>query len=120
MRSSALVEHCMELLAPLGSVRARRMFGGYGLYVDEVFIAIVAFERLYLKADAVSRERFAAAGCEPFTYDAHGKSVMLGYWAAPADAMDSPALMEPWARMALQAALTARATGPAIKHKRKR
>ncbi len=99
----------MELLAPLGAIRVRRMFGGWGLYADGLFIALIAFDRLYLKADAQSRERYAAAGCEPFRYDAGGKQQSLNYWTAPADALDSPALMAPWARLALQAALTARA-----------
>ncbi len=31
----------------------------------------------------------------------------MGYYSAPDDAMESPALMAPWARRALQAALTA-------------
>jgi DNA transformation protein len=103
------VAHCIELLAPLGAVRSRRMFGGWGLYVDDLFIALIAFDRLYLKADEASRPRFAAAGCEPFVYDAAGKSVSLGYWTAPAEALESPALMGPWARGALQVALAARA-----------
>ena len=105
----ALVDHCTELLAPLGTVRAKRMFGGHGLYLDELFVALIAFERLYLKADDTTRERFRAAGCEPFVYDANGKSVSLGYWTAPPEAMESPALMQPWARLALEAALRARA-----------
>jgi DNA transformation protein and related proteins len=105
----ALVDHCCELLAPLGPVRVRRMFGGFGFYVDGLFLAIIAWERLYLKVDADSRERFVAAGCEPFVYDAKGQGVTLGYYSAPAEAMDSPALMAPWARLALQAALSARA-----------
>ena len=58
----ALVDHCLELLAPLGAVRARRMFGGHGLYIDDLFVAIIAFDRLYLKADEATRERFAGAG----------------------------------------------------------
>ncbi len=103
------VAHCTELLAPLGAVRVRRMFGGFGLYVDELFVAIIASERLYLKAGPDVRERFAAAGCEPFVYSADGQQVALGYWSAPADAIESPALMQPWARLALQAALAARA-----------
>ena len=103
------VSHCVELLATLGAVRVRRMFGGWGLYVDELFIAIIAFERLYLKADANSRHAFEMAGCEPFVYDAKGQAVSLGYWTAPADALDAPGLMEPWARRAMQAALAARA-----------
>ncbi len=105
----AFVAHCMELLSTLGTVRVKRMFGGWGLYADDLFVAIIAFERLYLKAGPDAREAYAAAGCEPFVYSSDGKSVALGYWSAPADAMDSPALMLPWARLALQAALAARA-----------
>lgn len=104
-----LVEHCRELLAPLGAVRVKRMFGGHGFYVDELFIALIAFGRLYLKADASTRTRFEAAGCEPFVYDGKGKPVTMSYFTAPEDAMESPALMQPWARLALEAALRARA-----------
>ena len=103
------VIHCTELLAPLGAVRVKRMFGGWGLYADEVFVAIIGGDRLFLKTSAETRPAFEAAGCEPFVYDSKTGSIALGYWSAPADAMDSPALMEPWARRALQAALAARA-----------
>lgn len=110
---AALIDHCIELLSPLGAVRARRMFGGHGLYVDELFIAIIAFDRLYLKTDETTRERFATAGCEPFVYQAKGRDqVTLGYWTVPAEAMESPQLMQPWARLAIAAALRARAAKP--------
>ena len=61
-QSDPLVDHCLELLAPMGEARARRMFGGYGLTLDGLFLAIIAFDRLYLKADdadthAVRRRR---------------------------------------------------------------
>lgn len=105
----ALVAHCLELLAPLGRVRARRMFGGHGLYVDDLFVALIAFDRLYLKADAQTRPRFEAAGCVPFVYDGQGKAVTMGYFTAPEDAMESPAYMQPWGRLALDAALRAKA-----------
>jgi DNA transformation protein len=36
----------------------------------------------------------------------------MSYWTVPAEALDAPPLMEPWARLALQAALTARAAKP--------
>ena len=111
--SQALVDHCLELLAPLGMVRAKRMFGGHGLYVDELFIALVVFERLYLKVDAQTQPAFSAAGCEPFVYDGKNKPITVSYWTVPADAMESPALMQPWARQAMAAALRARAAKPA-------
>jgi DNA transformation protein and related proteins len=110
--SQALVDHCLELLAPLGAVRAKRMFGGHGLYVDELFIALIAFDRLYLKVDAQTQPAFVKAGCEPFVYDGKGKPVTMSYWTVPAEAMESPHLMEPWARQAIAAALRARAAKP--------
>lgn len=115
-----LVAHAVELLAPAGAVRVRAMFGGHGLYVDDLFVAIVAFERLYLKADAATRERFAAAGCAPFVYETAGGSVSLGYFTAPDDAMESPALMQPWIRLAIEAAVRARAAKPSAAAKKPR
>jgi DNA transformation protein and related proteins len=105
--------HCLELLAPLGTPRARRMFGGRGLYVDDVFVALISSERLYLKTDADTHARFEAAGCEPFTFQTSGGPMTTSYFSAPDDAMESPALMQPWARLALEAALRARAAKPA-------
>jgi DNA transformation protein and related proteins len=110
--SNALVDHCLELLSPLGTVRAKRMFGGHGLYVDELFIALIAFERLYLKVDATTQPAFVNAGCEPFVYDGKGKPITMSYWTVPAEAMESPHLMDPWARQAIAAALRARAAKP--------
>lgn len=116
---SGLADHCIELLSTLGTARARRMFGGHGLYIDDLFVGLISSrERLYLKADAGSRARFEAAGCEPFQYERGGElRTMPGWWTAPAEAMESPALMEPWARLALKAALEARAQAPAAKKK---
>jgi len=110
--SPEFVAHCTELLAPLGAVRVRRMFGGHGFYIDELFAALIAGERLYLKVDTQTRPLFEAAGCEPFIYDSSGKNVSLGYFSAPEEAMESPPLMLPWARHALSAAVRARAAKP--------
>jgi DNA transformation protein len=107
--SAALVDHCLELLASLGAARAKRMFGGWGLYLDELFIALIAFDRLYLKVDSQTRAAFEAAGCEPFVYDGKGSPVTMSYWSVPAEAMESRELMQPWARQAIEAALRARA-----------
>jgi DNA transformation protein len=105
----ALVEHCLELLAPLGAASAQSMFGGHGLRIDGVFMALVADERLYLKVDNQTRAQFAAADCRPYIYTGRGKPIAMSYWAVPAQAMDSPAQMRPWARLALDAALRAAA-----------
>ncbi len=101
--------YCTELLAPSGEVRSKRMFGGYGLYVDDVFVAIIVGDALYLKADEQSRDCFEAAGGRRFEYARQGKQQGLGFWTVPAEAMDSPALMRRWVQLALEAGLRARA-----------
>jgi len=102
--------YCVELLGSLGPTRSRRMFGGHGFYVDDVFIALIFEERLYLKADDATRARFEQAGCQPFVYEGgQGKSVSISYYTAPDEAMESPALMRPWARLAMEAGLRAAA-----------
>lgn len=106
------VAYCLELLASAGPVRARRMFGGHGVYLDDLFVAIVVDDCLYLKADAQTRPLFETAGCLPFTYEAAGKRTSISYFSAPDEAMESPPLMRPWARHALSAALRARAAKP--------
>jgi DNA transformation protein len=111
-RLPELVAHALELLAPAGRVRARAMFGGHGIYVDDLFVALVAFDRLFLKADAQTRARFEAAGCKPFVYDGGGKPITMAYFTAPDEAMESPEAMQPWARLAIAAALRARAARP--------
>jgi DNA transformation protein len=107
-----LLTHVTELLSSIGRVRHRRMFGGYGFYVDDIFVAIIARDRLYLKVDDATRAAFEAAGCEPFVYDSAGQFVALGYFSAPEEAMESPPMMRPWALQALSAALRARAPKP--------
>jgi DNA transformation protein len=110
------VELCLELLAALGSVRSRRMFGAHGLYADGLFIGIVASDRLYLKADAETKLQLEAAGCEPFVHVARGRRVEMNFWTVPAEAMESPAQMLPWGRLALQAAHAARKP-PAVRRR---
>jgi DNA transformation protein len=110
MAHEALAEHCIELFSPLGHARARRMFGGQGLYVDDLFIALIADGRLYLKTSEATRQTYADAGGQPFVYPGseHKPTVVMSYWTPPAEALESPALMMPWARLAIEAALAAR------------
>jgi len=107
-----LVEHCTELLGSIGTCTSRRMFGGYGFYIDGLFVALIAYERLFLKTDANSRPQFEAAGGEAFVFHKEGEAIATSYFSAPEQAMESPALMQPWARLALEAALRARAAKP--------
>jgi DNA transformation protein len=104
----AYIEHCIELLQPLGPVRPLRMFGGHGLYVDGLFMALVIENQLYLKTDDATRGRFVEAGCEPFSYATKtGERQVTSYYRPPEETLESPPLMLPWARLGFEAALRA-------------
>ena len=103
--SDDFVDYVMELFGPFGTVGARRMFGGHGVYLDGLMFAIVSEDTLYLKADEMNRIEFEQAGCEIFGYARKGRRATLNFFRAPADAMESPELMLPWARTAYAAAL---------------
>jgi DNA transformation protein len=106
------IEYLKELFAGFGDISARAMFGGHGLYHDGVIIGIVIDDAVYLKVDAQTREVFEAAGCAPFIYDMKGKPLPMSYWSVPAEAMDSPHAMRPWAQRAYEAALRKPAKRP--------
>ena len=74
------VAHCLELLSALGRPRAKRMFGGHGIYVDERFMALATGHQLFLKTDALNRQAFEQAGCQPFEFaGADGQRVVMSY-----------------------------------------
>lgn len=107
--------YCIELFASLvprtgiAGIATKRMFGGTGFSIDGKTFAIIAMDQLWLKVDDESRSEFEQAGCQIFTYDMAGKPRSMSYYTVPDDAMESAALMAPWAEHAWGAALRAAA-----------
>ncbi len=104
----ALIDTVLASLLPLGPVRARAMFGGWGLFLDDAMFGLIAGERLYFKVDAETEPRFAAAGAQPFTYARRGARVAMSYREIPGAGLDAPAALLPWAELGLEAARRAR------------
>ena len=107
-KRSEFVEFTIEQMAPLAGIRVRAMFGGFGVYQDDLMFAIIVDDSLYFKADAATRGDFTALGLNPFTYSARGKTVTLQYYAAPPEVFESSETMQEWARLAIGAALRQR------------
>lgn len=107
-KRSDFVDHVVDTMRAFGRVESKPMFGGWGLYHDGVFFALVAEEALYFKADAENAPQFDAAGLVPFVYESKvGERIVMSYRQAPPEALEDPVAMEKWSRLGYAAALRA-------------
>jgi len=113
------VQHLLDLMRGFAAVRARRMFGGHGLYRDDIMFALLADGDLYLKVDEQSRDVFVKRDLRAFTFSAKGRTVSLSYHEAPAEALEDEAVMAQWCRLAWEAALRSKAPGAGAKRARR-
>ena len=119
--SAGFLDHLRELMRAGGrTVTSRAMFGGHGITVDGLFVAIVDDDVVYLRCDDASRAEFASLDLPPFEYETKdGNRQAMSYRRAPDEALESAHAMAPWVRSALGAALRAAATPPSRKAKRR-
>ena len=98
----------LEQLGRVTRPSARRMFGGVGIYADDLFFAVVADDQLYFKVDDTNRPDFEAADMEPFRpYDDERS---MSYWSVPIDVLEDPDMLREWVEKAVDVARRARKT----------
>src|SRR5580765_3693854 len=88
-------------------IRARSMFGGVGIYSGELFFALLANDTLYLKVDDSNRPDFEARGMGPFLPFGDERDKMQ-YYEVPADLLDDPDALRPWAEKSIRIAAAKR------------
>jgi DNA transformation protein len=105
---SGFVDQLEEVFTRFGAIEARRMFGGYGVYHDDLMFGLVVDDVLYLKADKHSSDAFSRRGLPRFEYERGGKKIKLSYYQAPDEIFDDAMQAKEWASRAFEAALRAR------------
>ncbi|MEZ5895102.1 MAG: TfoX/Sxy family protein [Parvularculaceae bacterium] len=106
--SATAIDHAKELFSPFGEIRVRKMFGGAGVYCDDLFFAIMDDEAIYLKVDDETRAGFEARGLKPFVFEMKdGSSGEMNYFNAPEDIYDDEDELRRWTTLALDAAARA-------------
>ncbi len=106
--SDDYLEYLKELLEWLPQLRAKRMFGGAGLYSEEIFFAIADDAGLYLKADKQSVDFYRNGGGEQFSYESKGKVGKMNFWSVPVEVLEDQDELRNWVRVALDTALRAK------------
>lgn len=110
MTAQAIIRRLESGLTPLGHFRARPMFGGHGLYLDDLMFGLIFEDQLYLKADDETRPTFERAGSEPFVYDSgKGRIITTSYWLCPPAALTETVKLRAWVGRAHAAAQRSKA-----------
>ena len=91
----------VEALTPVGEVRSRSMFGGFGIFESgTMFVLIDSEARLFFRADSTTKSRYEEMGSDRHT--------PMPYYEVPAViAADYSALIE-WAKEAAEVAHAAK------------
>ena len=90
-----------DVLGGVSKIKARRMFGGFGLYHDGAFFGIVDDGQVFFKVDDRTRSEYEAAGSAPFSYKRRDKSITIEtYYEVPADVLEDQKKAAAWARRA--------------------
>lgn len=101
----------------VSGLRARRMFGGVGLYSGEQFFGIVAYDRLWFKVDDSNRADYETCGMGPFQ-PFPDRPTTMSYFEVPTHLFDEAEELRVWAMRSVAVARRAKKL-PAKKPRKK-
>ena len=92
--SPEFLNFVMEKLLPIGDIRSRAMFGGYGIFHEGLMFSLNAEYTLYFKVNDSNRYIYEKAGSKPFP---HG----ISYWEVPTEVLEDNAKLHEWANISI-------------------
>src|SRR5689334_4579745 len=95
-----------QLRPVVPDVRARRMFGGIGLYATDLFFGLISRDALYLKVDDVTRLEYEARGMPRFS--PFEGELSMNYSQLPEEILEDREELRLWTGRALDVARTAK------------
>ncbi len=98
------LKEAIKLFEPLGSIRARTMFGGFGVFADKTMFALVVGETLYLRTGKENKALFEQFSLEPYRYAKRGFPVVTKYFQVDESWWLEPETLLEYGRVALSIA----------------
>jgi DNA transformation protein len=98
MKASAeYLDFVLEKLSPIGDIKGRAMFGGYGIFHEGLMFALISEDILYFKVNESNRHIYETAQSKPFP---HG----ISYWEVPVDVLEENNRLIEWANISIEIA----------------
>lgn len=106
--SNDYLQYVLEQLAGLGNPVSRTMFGGAGLYHDELFFGLIASDdTLYFRVNDENRAHYEALGMARFRPYKDKPVLSFNYYEVPAHVLENADELVAWARRSVKAAAAA-------------
>lgn len=99
MSKDGFVQFIEDQLSLIGNVYSHRMFGGHGLYYDDVFFGIIYREQLYFKTDEQTRLVYIDKNMKPF--QPRSDQVLKNYYEVPPDHLEDQDMLVSLAKEAI-------------------
>jgi DNA transformation protein and related proteins len=90
----------LDRLSELGYISSRPLFGGHGVYWNDVIFGILFRGRLYFKVDEGSKGDYLARGMGPFRPNEW--QTLKSYYEVPPEVLDDQEPLLSWAREAIR------------------
>src|SRR5487761_2062864 len=110
--SSDFLNYVLDQISTLRDLPSRRMFGGVGLYCEEVFFGIISSDVLYFKVGDDNRADYEVRGMQPFRPYVDRPQVSMSYFEVPVDILEDRDECGAWARRSVAAARVTGRRGP--------
>ena len=91
------LDFIMEELSPIGDIKSRAMFGGYGIFHQGLMFALISEDALYFKVSESNHDMYKKAKSKPFP---HG----ISYWEVPTDVLEENTRLHEWANISIEIA----------------
>ena len=90
----------LDRLSELGDITSRPLFGGHGIYWNDVIFGIIFRGRLYFKVDDESKGEYLARGMGPFR--PNDRQTLKSYYEVPSKVLDDHEALLAWAMEAIR------------------
>ena len=111
-RNDSFHEYIMyEVFQGIEGLSSRSMFGGFGIYKNSVFFALIGDGELYFKVGDNNKADYKKSNSKPFVYTGHkGKDVTLSYWLLPEEIMENKNELIRWIDKAVDTGIKSKRT----------
>ncbi len=109
------LDYILSQLEPHGPIKARAMFGGYGIYYGMHMFACIVKNVLYFRVDEQNKFDYAPYKSKPFIYESGSKTIALPYLELPEEILNNFDELPEWIEKSKNAVMRYKAAHPKTK-----